>query len=325
MLLHSFACPDCGRILKVTAGLEEGTRVKCPRCGASFAATADEQTDDLSLEEGPLPRKAKTRSSGRRRPAEDDYDDEDEPRHKRKKRIEKEVDPAVVIVKAIVVLAAVGAIAWAGYHIYKNRLAHDAVDENGEPKTRPVAEQPRPFVQQPQQFVQQPKQVPNREIPNPKRHVGEGRVYNQTPGFSIVPPRGWTAGKTDGKGPIMAFVSPIRNDNYTPNFYVLPFASNDTIEQAAAKSKKGSAAMRSYVFGDDGMVTIDGTKAYFHHFTADLKDTGDNEPLKLKFLHYIVLSKDGNGLFLLTFIALPADFDKLRKFVDESANTIQVD
>jgi len=63
-------------------------------------------------------------------------------------------------------LVAATAIAFAGYYVFNTRPVHNAADEGERPNARLIVKQPHPVAQQPQQ-------VPIREMPNPKRHLGD--------------------------------------------------------------------------------------------------------------------------------------------------------
>jgi mono/diheme cytochrome c family protein len=58
MLTRKLACPSCGVGLKVVDSIQEGKRIKCPKCGTPFSVPGDEVEATVRAASGPRTRTA---------------------------------------------------------------------------------------------------------------------------------------------------------------------------------------------------------------------------------------------------------------------------
>ena len=344
-------CPRCGKEFAARADQEgedsapeEGTRTpivqSSKRASIKWALPHDDEAEERRKsmagrrpaatkamppddeDEEPRPKKMPSRVL--------DDDDYEEPRPEKKKNKVKKAKFAFGLVHGIALVVAVIALVGTGLVIYQKRFVQKTVDEDNDFDPRSVQRfshrnlQPTPPI---------PKQPVVAAIPNvpdavPGRHQGEGRVYDQKQGFSIIPPKDWVPPRVrDDRSPsFINFLSPKRTENFAANLNVLSIPSNDTIEKVAEKEKLEAAKVGpSYIFGGDGMTTIDGQKTYFIDYSGTARIPGNDGPSKLKILQYFLLSKDGKKEFVLTFTTFSTDFEKLRKTFEEAANSVRVD
>jgi mono/diheme cytochrome c family protein len=101
MLTSNIVCPNCAARLKITGKIEEGKRISCPKCSASFAVP---QANGSPAPAGEKPARAtKTASASK----DDDSQEKIRPPGKKKKRLPEQAKPSDKLAKLIFAAAGV--------------------------------------------------------------------------------------------------------------------------------------------------------------------------------------------------------------------------
>src|SRR5262245_25334416 len=154
----------------------------------------------------------------------------------------------------------------------------------------------------------------------PKRHQGEGRVYEKKISASIVPPKTWEQGK-NVSGAYLIFRGPV--DDRSPNFNISTFS-----HQGAPTTTVGPAMKNVHAKGipdwkvvDEGFLVIDGKKSYFFSgkFT---RDEGDRKRDMQSISFYVPGA--GRG-YVLSFLTDAEKFEGLKPAIEEMAKSFRGD
>jgi len=154
----------------------------------------------------------------------------------------------------------------------------------------------------------------------PKRHQGEGRVYEKKISASIVPPKGWEQGK-NVSGAYLIFRGPA--DDRFPNVNVSSFNN-----PGAPITTVGPAMKNVHAKGipewkpvDEGYVTVDGKKSYYFSgkYTRDLGDRKE----EMQTISYYV---PGNGRgYVISFLTNAEKFEGLKPTIEEMIKSFRGD
>lgn len=154
----------------------------------------------------------------------------------------------------------------------------------------------------------------------PKRHQGEGRIYEKKISASIVAPKGWEQGK-NVSGSYLIFRGP--PDERTPNLNVSTFAQNGvpirTIGQSMSKATaKGIPGWQS---ADEGAAQVDGKRAYY--ITGKYERDNGIRKEQMQTLTYYV---QGNGRgYVLSFLVNQEKFENLKPTLEEMVKSFRCD
>jgi hypothetical protein len=163
---------------------------------------------------------------------------------------------------------------------------------------------------------------------DPSRHIGDGRIYNKNEQFSIVPPNGWSVPSPLAPHAFMTFAAPKNEkrakENFLPNLNVISVPSQLPLEELRSATKEElTKNLVDFSLRQDGLVTIDGTNAYFIVYDGIPSIPGMT--IQWRNHQYVFRSKKSDKYFVVTFTSLPSQYDDLHKAFEESANTIRVD
>jgi len=106
MLTSTIVCPHCAARLKVTGKIEEGKRISCPKCSASFAFPAANGSPVPASEKLPPATKTLSPSKDDDSPN-DDSQEKDRPPRKKKKKLPGKARPADTLAKLIFAAAGI--------------------------------------------------------------------------------------------------------------------------------------------------------------------------------------------------------------------------
>jgi hypothetical protein len=154
----------------------------------------------------------------------------------------------------------------------------------------------------------------------PKRHQGEGRIYEKKIGVSIVPPKGWEQGKNTS-GAYLLFRGPA--DDRSPNFNITTFATNGVpIQQIGQNMSKVTAkSIPSWQSAGEELVQVDGKKGYM--VTGKYERDEGNRTAKMQTLTYYI---QGNGRgYVLSFLIDQSKFEDLKPSLEEMVKSFRGD
>jgi hypothetical protein len=169
---------------------------------------------------------------------------------------------------------------------------------------------------------QDAKKVVGEQRPQtPGRQTDDGRISAKDAGFSIVPPKGWVKGGTEGNT-ILSYLGP--KSESAPNFNVRMVNYDDTpLDKFAAQLKElMPKQFKAWKLLDEKQMTVDGKKTYTIASLATVDIKGKD--LEIKTLQYCIVGAN-KKLYILTFTAIPTVFDQQRKLYEEAALTTRTD
>jgi hypothetical protein len=154
----------------------------------------------------------------------------------------------------------------------------------------------------------------------PKRHQGEGRIYEKKITASFVPAKDWEQGK-NVTGSYLIFRGPA--NERSPNVNVSTFSHQGVpITQVGPAMKNVHAkGIADWKVIDEGFVTIDGKKSYFFSgkYTRDL---GDRKEEMQTISYYVPGISRG---YVISFLTNAEKFEGLKPTIEEMAKSFRGD
>jgi hypothetical protein len=165
-----------------------------------------------------------------------------------------------------------------------------------------------------------PKDDKPKPPPPPKRHQGDGRIYEKKISASIVPPGGWTQGKSSG-GAYLIFRG--TGADRFPNVNVSTFANNGVPIQriGASMSQATAKGIPGWKSAGEELVKVDGKLGYAVTGKYE-RDTGDRKEQMQTLTYYVQGNSRG---YVISFLIDQAKFDDLKPTLEEMVKSFRCD
>jgi hypothetical protein len=154
----------------------------------------------------------------------------------------------------------------------------------------------------------------------PVKHQGAGRIYEKEPGFSIVPPKGWTRIKNADA----AFMT-IKDPKSEVNVFNARSIKYDKapVEDIGPAVRTALGKMwTEWKFIDESYPTLDGKKCYM--LISQMPKTIKDQKVELQSMQYLIPTNRGIA-FVVTFTTKASAFEQQRAALLAAANSIRAE
>jgi hypothetical protein len=154
----------------------------------------------------------------------------------------------------------------------------------------------------------------------PKRHRGEGRVYEKAIRASLIPPSGWDRTEDEGGARLM-FRGPAGDGAPAVNVTTFKNSGAPITAVGAAMKKALARDNPDWQLADEGVVKIDGKNSYYFSSKFTRKANGDKK--ETQSIAFVVPGQSRG--YVISFRVDAAKFDGQRSAIEDAAKSFRGD